>query len=590
MGFMDNLNNLAKKAQDKIQEAQAKIQEVAAQVSSPGVAATPVAVQNWHYTRDGKKKIGPFSFEQMKDLAKSGTLLPSDMVMKDGTDKWKPASEVQKFFPASGSASPPPPLLPPVPPEPGDWHFTQNGQQAGPVTWTQLRQRATSGQLLATDMVWKNGMAAWAAASTINDLFPKPTSAPPPPLPPVPTSAAPPSLPAKVVANRVTGELNLVGRDCGNGGKAPLHIMMDSEEIGTKCWLKGINHLQFESTVGPHSVTLRRDAYLDKPMRKHLFGSDDNCHPPSEHEEEAKTYQVEFKDPGYYTLTFTPTGFWREFPKQIEMSYSPQVMDVVYVSEFRRNAFVGLWQEVTDSGLSFIFTHDEAMIRDDGFATKFRWIAKDKIELYVDGCDITAHYQILSLGQHELILMIDQQSGHFKRGITITEAATEAQRMSAEEEFKRREDEARIKRAQAAANFARVAGGVAAVLAAGGFAILCGAAGAASAAGGGGGSSSDGEDGSRSDHKTTPSSSGPRLTGPTTPQSTPARRRQVAALCGAVIVSSDERNFSYKKKCDCGHVEPGQTNSSMPSAGSIINSSFLCSKCKRMQEIRIQGS
>jgi hypothetical protein len=37
MGFMDNLNDLAKKAQDKIQKAQAKIQEVATQVSSPGV-------------------------------------------------------------------------------------------------------------------------------------------------------------------------------------------------------------------------------------------------------------------------------------------------------------------------------------------------------------------------------------------------------------------------------------------------------------------------------------------------------------------------------------------------------------------------
>src|SRR4051794_20043451 len=108
MGFMDNLNNLAKKAQDKIQEAQAKIQEVAAQVSSPGAATTPATTQNWYYTRDGKKKNGPCSSDQMKDLAKSGKVVASDMVMKEGTTKWKPASQVLEFFPASGSAPPPP--------------------------------------------------------------------------------------------------------------------------------------------------------------------------------------------------------------------------------------------------------------------------------------------------------------------------------------------------------------------------------------------------------------------------------------------------------------------------------------------------
>src|SRR5436853_120322 len=116
---------------------------------------------NWCIARD-KKKLGPYTTAQMKQMAESSQILPSDMVLQDGSGQWKPASQVQEFFPASVSASPPPLLPPPVPPELAEWHFTQNGQQAGPVTWTQLRQRAASGQLHPTDMVWKNGMAGWA--------------------------------------------------------------------------------------------------------------------------------------------------------------------------------------------------------------------------------------------------------------------------------------------------------------------------------------------------------------------------------------------------------------------------------------------
>jgi hypothetical protein len=71
----------------------------------------------------------------------------------------------------NNSALPP---LPPVAQEPVEWHYTRNGQQTGPVTWTQLRQLASSGQLLANDMVWRAGLPAWTVASTIQNLFAPP--------------------------------------------------------------------------------------------------------------------------------------------------------------------------------------------------------------------------------------------------------------------------------------------------------------------------------------------------------------------------------------------------------------------------------
>jgi hypothetical protein len=52
-----------------------------------------------------------------------------------------------------------------------EWHYSSNGQQLGPVTSAQLKQLAGSGQLQASDMVWKDGMADWAPASRIKGLF-----------------------------------------------------------------------------------------------------------------------------------------------------------------------------------------------------------------------------------------------------------------------------------------------------------------------------------------------------------------------------------------------------------------------------------
>lgn len=140
----------------------------------------------------------------------------------------------------------------------------------------------------------------------------------------------------------------------------------------------------------------------------------------------------------------------------------------------RRSQLIGLWEPVNFSSQWFMFTKDDAMLRGDGFATKFRWLDDTKIELYAEETDKTAQFVVLSLGEFELILKTGDQSGHFKKGTTITQEL----RQIREEEYRRRQ-------AEAAANFKNVAVGAASVLAAGGFAVLCCgvAVGAASGAG-----------------------------------------------------------------------------------------------------------
>jgi hypothetical protein len=69
-----------------------------------------------------------------------------------------------------------------------EWFYLKNGQNVGPFTQDQLRQLARQGQLLPTDLVWKNGMPSWSPASSIPGLLP---SAPPPQAPAAEEPAAP---------------------------------------------------------------------------------------------------------------------------------------------------------------------------------------------------------------------------------------------------------------------------------------------------------------------------------------------------------------------------------------------------------------
>ena len=59
----------------------------------------------WYYARD-KQKLGPFSTEQMQQLAGAGLVQPGDMVLEDGTQKWMEARSVAVIY------SGPPPETP----------------------------------------------------------------------------------------------------------------------------------------------------------------------------------------------------------------------------------------------------------------------------------------------------------------------------------------------------------------------------------------------------------------------------------------------------------------------------------------------
>lgn len=80
-----------------------------------------------------------------------------------------------------------------------NWHYVENGQQAGPVTEEQLRQLFQSGRINADTLVWREGMADWAP---YHQASPQPS--PPPPIQPPATGA-----------ETAQGEGEVVCAECG---------------------------------------------------------------------------------------------------------------------------------------------------------------------------------------------------------------------------------------------------------------------------------------------------------------------------------------------------------------------------------------
>lgn len=61
------------------------------------------------------------------------------------------------------------------------WFYTRHGEQAGPVSFVELQEKAKGGELNPRlDMAWTQGMADWKPVGEIEDLFEKRTAPEPP--------------------------------------------------------------------------------------------------------------------------------------------------------------------------------------------------------------------------------------------------------------------------------------------------------------------------------------------------------------------------------------------------------------------------
>ena len=78
-----------------------------------------------------------------------------------------------------------------------DWYYSNNGQQAGPVSEEQLAELFRSGAVKSTDLVWNETMSGW---SPIGQVAAFASSAPAPAAPATPAFDTPPAMSAPQAA------------------------------------------------------------------------------------------------------------------------------------------------------------------------------------------------------------------------------------------------------------------------------------------------------------------------------------------------------------------------------------------------------
>lgn len=52
------------------------------------------------------------------------------------------------------------------------WYYSKNGVQLGPISDNEIRMKLASGEISATDLVWRDGMNDWLPAAKVADLTP----------------------------------------------------------------------------------------------------------------------------------------------------------------------------------------------------------------------------------------------------------------------------------------------------------------------------------------------------------------------------------------------------------------------------------
>jgi tetratricopeptide (TPR) repeat protein len=67
--------------------------------------------QEWYYSKDGERQ-GPVTPQQLKQLAASGDLQPTDLIWKEGMDDWVQASKVKRLFSEKTGREKMPPAVP----------------------------------------------------------------------------------------------------------------------------------------------------------------------------------------------------------------------------------------------------------------------------------------------------------------------------------------------------------------------------------------------------------------------------------------------------------------------------------------------
>jgi hypothetical protein len=125
--------------------------------SEPPVNQTGPFPVEWHYTENGQRAASPVSDAQLRQLAATGKVKPTDMVWKDGMAGWATARMIPGVFGSDPVASGPQTLVDPRPTPAGVaadqanwWQVNHQLLQTGRMEELCRRRSGTASSLLRT--------------------------------------------------------------------------------------------------------------------------------------------------------------------------------------------------------------------------------------------------------------------------------------------------------------------------------------------------------------------------------------------------------------------------------------------------------
>lgn len=170
-----------------------------------------------YYIRIRGRVLGPFDVERLKLMRDRGLFGRAHEVSTD-RQTWKPAASIEKQLVGSTSSrqsqeeddafndllsdAPPSPSVKPPPLAGGKWYYSLGGEQFGPVNLVEVRGLVQTGQLTASDLVWKEGTPDWRTVDEVEELRAAPRSM---------TSLADSG------SGRSAGQMSAFCRACGSG-------------------------------------------------------------------------------------------------------------------------------------------------------------------------------------------------------------------------------------------------------------------------------------------------------------------------------------------------------------------------------------
>lgn len=123
--------------------------------------------KTWWYSK-GERQFGPYSAAELREIAASGQIAPSDLLWKDGLPNWLPASSFKGLLPPPSGAPVPPPL--PVRPPGTRWWYADSNQAIGPVSQSDLLQRLDAGLINLDTLIWEPKWIEWRKLSDADEI------------------------------------------------------------------------------------------------------------------------------------------------------------------------------------------------------------------------------------------------------------------------------------------------------------------------------------------------------------------------------------------------------------------------------------